>query len=411
MHTLIVGGGPAGMMAAIAASACGDQITILDHQTVLGKKILSTGNGRCNLTNSLQKMEFYHSQTDSFFVKALEAFGYEDTLRFFEHLGILLVEKNGYYYPRSMQAAAIRNVLENEVVRRGADVRLEQHVTDIIPDFKGKGQFLVKTVETSFAADRVILACGGKAAAVLGSDGSGYELVKKLGHTIVAPVPALTGMKIKNCPLRKANGVRCSAKVSLCSNGKELIFDTGELQITDYGISGIPVFQICYMAGRLLLEKKQAVVKINFLPEFEKEELYGLMEQLMNSGEKDILAVMNGLFPEKLSICLLKAAGLPIHIPAGRVNDDKRALNKLITVITSLTMEIQEINDFSKAQVTAGGIDAKDVDPDTMESKLIPGLYFAGEILDVDGICGGYNLQWAWASGFAAGRNNRNLSL
>lgn len=395
------------MMAALTAAACGDHVHLLEHNKILGKKILSTGNGRCNLTNRLQEKSCYHSQTKGFADIVFSQFGFKDTLCFFEDRGILLTEREGYYYPRSMQASTIRNFFEDELAVQGIRVSLEQHVREILPDYNGKGNFLVKTEDTSFQADRVILAGGGLAASVLGSDGSGYQMARKLGHALIAPVPALTGMTAEPHPLKKASGVRCMAKVSLSVNGKSVACDEGELQITDYGISGIPVFQISAYAARALEEHKAVSVSIDFMPDYDLQAIEKMFDFYANREDKTILQVMNGFFNEKLSMCLLKAAMLQPFTPAIRVKDNQKSKEKLFHTIKAMKVMVTKINDFSKAQVTSGGIDLGEVNPYTMESKRVPGLYFAGEILDVDGICGGYNLQWAFSSGFVAGSMGR----
>lgn len=405
-RTLIVGGGAAGMTAAIAAAREGDAVTLLEHTDTLGKKILSTGNGRCNLTNRRQGEEFYHSENPGFPFPALDRFGFEETLRFFGELGLFFRERDGYVYPRSLQAKAVRESLISELSRKTVEIRTGCRIHKA--EKMAGGTFLIETEETSFEADALILACGGMAAPHTGSDGSGYRLAESLGHRLIPPVPALTGLFAASNPLKKAAGVRTEGTISLYveENGKRRLLgsDTGELQITDYGISGIPAFQVSRHGARALSEGKTVSASLNFLPEYRKEEAEELLLHLL-SGEGDALRILCGLFPEKLAAVFLKKAGIPLRVPAGLLGE-KRA-KTLSGLVCRFPLEIRAVNDFSKAQVTAGGVDTRDVRAETMESELVSGLYFAGEILDVDASCGGYNLQWAWASGFLAGKQGR----
>ncbi len=406
--TVIIGGGAAGMTAAIASAGAGDAVTLLEHSPQLGKKLLSTGNGRCNLTNRNQDASFYRCSEADFPEKALRQFGYKETLDFFRGLGLFFKEKDGYVYPRSSQASSVRNALLRELERRKADLRMETDVQEIVK--RGK-EFTVKTSESSFASDRVILACGGMAAPSTGSDGSGYQLAAKMGHRIIEPVPALVQLRSSRSALQKAAGVRADGRISLyiMENGGRAFAgaDTGEIQLTDYGISGIPVFQVSRYASKALSENKQVWAEIDFLPEYTSIETKQELFQSVRLEKKgyDCLEVLCGLFPEKLALAFLKEAGIPFHFPAEQL-DENRA-EKLCRTVTHFSVPISGTNSFSQAQVTAGGVDVRDVTPESMESKLVPGLYFAGEILDVDGICGGYNLQWAWTSGWLAGRQGR----
>lgn len=409
--TVIIGGGASGMAAAIAAAKEGDAVTILEHTGMPGKKLLSTGNGRCNLTNRKQELQFYHSENPSFPAASLKKFGYEETLRFFSELGLFFKERDGYFYPRALQAQAVREALLSGLLEQGVELRtgclVKKIETEIVKEGSQEArQFLVRTMETSFLADGVILACGGMAAPFTGSDGSGYHLAEAMGHHVILPVPALTGLLAVSNPLKKAAGVRADGTISLYieENGKRQFTaaDTGELQITDYGVSGIPVFQVSRYAARAIAQKKKVFAAIDFLPEYPSLEnpLSFALER-----EGSCFRTLCGLFPEKLSAVFLKRSQIPLHAPAKRIALSKK--ETLIRLVREFPLEIAAVNGFEKAQVTAGGVDTREVRAETMESKLVPGLYFAGELLDVDGSCGGYNLQWAWASGFLAGKQGR----
>ena len=401
-QTVVIGGGAAGLAAAVSAARAGFQVTVLERTDTLGKKLLSTGNGRCNLTNRAQAPSFYHCNEENFPLGALKRFPLQAVLDFFESLGLSFKEREGYVYPRSLKASSVRDALLSELRVLGADVRTGAKVTGI---FRDGNRLLVKTAETSFGAEGVILACGGKAFPASGSDGSGYLLAESLGHRVIPPVPALVPLYAEKTPLAKAEGVRAAGRIDLY-DGARVRSAAGELQITGFGISGIPAFQVSRYAARALSEGRPVKAVVSFLPEYDVRKLPDrLAERIRRLPGRDFMELLSGWFPEKLSAALLKKAGIPLHIPAR--DPSPRVLQALSGAMAAFPLNIVGTGDFSKAQVTAGGVDAAQVDPDTMESRIFPGLYFAGEILDVDGDCGGYNLHWAWASGLLAGKQGK----
>ncbi len=402
-ETVVIGGGAAGMAAAVSSAREGDHVILLEHTGQLGRKLLSTGNGRCNLTNRRQEPSCYHCADPEFPGRVLAGFGFRETYEFFAGLGLSFRERDGYLYPRSMKASSVREALLSELASLSVDIR-----TDTVPVKiqRSKDALLVKTADSSFRADAVILACGGKAFPVSGSDGSGYGLAVSLGHRLKTPVPALTFLKGTSPQLKKAAGVRAEGRITLRAAG-QVHCCMGELQITESGISGIPTFQVSRYASRALAEGNPVQAELSFLPEYGADDLPGILEERVRSlPGRDAMELLTGWFPDKLAAALLKKAGIPLHIPAASLA--ARQLKSLAAAIGRFPLEITGTGDFSQAQVTAGGIDVSDVDPETLESRLVPGLYFAGEILDVDGDCGGYNLQWAWASGFLAGKQGRS---
>ena len=399
-QVLIVGAGASGLMAAIHGLRAGARVTLLEHKERAGKKILSTGNGRCNLTNLDQREEYYRCSCPGFPYPVIKRFPAEHTMEFFRELGILPKNRRGYLYPNSDQASSVLEALLQEIERLGGNLVCECRVTGV---GKEKNRFFLSTDKGVFQGDALILAAGSKAAPVTGSDGSGYKLAERLGHRILTPLPALVQLRCGEKHYRQLAGVRTEARVELYVDGTCMAWDTGELQLTDYGISGIPVFQISRY-GSIGLHRKQKVwVRINFLPELGREEVEELMEQRRRlSGEKTCRQWMNGLLNSKLSMVLLKLAGISPDQKACTVSDAQ--WRRLANQLTSYKTTIVGTNPFENAQVCCGGVDPKQVFGDTLESRLVPGLYFCGEILDVDGICGGYNLQWAWSSGAVAGR-------
>ena len=398
----IIGGGASGIVAAIAAARSnGDaQVFILEQKERIGKKILATGNGRCNLTNEAMDASCYHSEDPGFARKVLEQFGYQETLEFFASLGLATKSRGGYIYPRSDQAAAVLELLELELRRQKVKVYTSVHVESLTPSSKG---FVIRASGQKFQADRVILACGGKASKSLGSDGSGYALAKSMGHTLSPVVPALAQLKVKNHPFAKASGVRTDAKVAALLNSQVLAEDAGELQITSYGISGIPVFQISRHIAKGLYEGKEMKVRVDFLPEMEESEVRKAFEDRkgrfphMTSGE-----FLTGIFQKKLIPRLLELSHIRQDAKVMELNPSQ--WEDLIRACKQTLLAIEDTNGFDNAQVCAGGVRTGEVDPKTMESRYVRGLYLTGELLDVEGICGGYNLQWAWATGYLAGR-------
>lgn len=398
---VVVGGGAAGLMAAITCQRLGKDVFVIDQKDRAGKKLLATGNGKCNFTNMVQNDLCYRSSQDVFPRGALKQFGAEDTVRFFEELGVLVKERNGYMYPYSGQAATILDSLCQEAKHLGVVIECGSRVEQIR---KKDGLFSINYNGKTVLAKEVILSAGGKASPKQGSDGSGYALARGLGHHVTKLCPSLTGLKAKETYCKALAGVRTDAAVSLYIEDNYIIKDTGELQLTSYGVSGIPVFQICRYAGMALLEQKKVTVKADFFPGWKEKQLREHVFRQKERAESGTAEeALSGMANKKVLLVLLKHAGISAEECMAGISDEK--LLKLCRCMKALEFHITDTNGFENAQVCAGGIDTREVNADTMESKLVKNLYFAGEILDVDGICGGYNLQWAWTSGFVAGRH------
>lgn len=398
---VVIGGGAAGMMAAITAAREEASVLILEHMECCGKKILSTGNGRCNYTNKMQGIEYYRGDDPAFVLPALEQFGYEETIAFFRTIGIEPKEKNGYVYPRSMQASSVREALLLELKRNRVKVEVNVGIRSIVPK---KSHYEICTKNGVFRGKTCIFATGGKSAKSTGSDGSGFLYLVSLSHRVTDLVPALVGMKAKEPFSGRLAGIRAEAEIKLFVENRQIARDLGEVQLTDYGISGIPVFQVSRFAAKAL-ERGQAVrAEVNFLPECSLEEVNQLLTQRFSAfSERCAKEVLIGLLNHKLSEVLLECAKIPAQKNAGRCS--KAELERLGKMITGFSYEITGMRKFEQSQVTAGGVATEEIRTDTMESKRYPGLYFAGEMIDVDGMCGGYNLQWAWSSGYVAGKS------
>lgn len=434
----VIGGGAAGMMAAIEAARAGAIVTLIEKNSQLGKKLATTGNGRCNYTNLDMegqiggKFRGFHPE---FAVEALDALPPEAVLDWFRAIGVEPRFRGSYVYPNSDQASAVVDALREELhrlsvkVHYNAEVKSAQRVdaeavasaakasmpgkaasASEIREKRDAGYFLIQCTDAVVKADRVILAAGSKAAPKTGSNGDGYFIARKLGHTIVPYVPALCGIRCAGDAFRALAGIRTEAALELVVDGHSVDREVGELQLVDYGISGIPVFQLSRYAAYALQEGKKAAVYINFLPGFTDEaedprecalRLYRQRQQRL-AGRK-MESFFTGLLHQKLGQLLLRMGNVRPELPVAELSE--KQLRSLASLSVRFKAECVEMNGFLQAQVVAGGVDTTEVDPCTMASRLVPGLYFAGEVLDIDGICGGYNLQWAWASGFVAGRH------
>lgn len=400
-HVVIVGGGASGLVAAITAAREGAKVTIIEQKDRLGKKILSTGNGRCNLTNEYMNLNCFRSDDMTLVSDVLQQFSYQETIQFFEDLGVILKNRQGYIYPISDQASTVSDVLIMEAKRLNVIILLEQSVKTIS---KSKLGYLVKTDKEVVLCDAVILATGGKAAPVLGSDGSGYTLAKSFGHHLSPVVPALVQLKGKGNFFKQISGVRTNAKVTVFVDGNSLGEDIGELQLTNYGISGIPVFQISRFAAKGLYEKKKVTVEIDFMPNMSDDEFHMFLKSRLDKhGHRTAEEFFTGMFHQKLIGLFLKISRIS---PLSNMTEVTPAQLQLFQkVCKHFVVDIEGTNDFDQAQICAGGVKTTEINPQTMESLLANHVYLTGELLDVDGICGGYNLQWAWATGYIAGKH------
>lgn len=399
---VIIGGGASGMVAGIFAARQGAFVVILEHKDAPGKKILATGNGKCNMTNLNIQPDCYHSSQPSFPLAVIQQFDAADTLSFFEQIGICPKVKQGYVYPRSEQAAAVRTALLQELKRLNVKICTLCEVQKVSK--KADRKFHIETNQGIYQGDALILAAGSKASPVTGSDGSGYQLAKSLGHHLIKPLPALVQLRCEGKHYKQLAGVRTDAVLTLKVDGKPITHCHGELQLTDYGISGIPTFQISRHACVALDQKRNVIVEIDFFPEKDYDEMKQYLISYINAHPGEPCETLfTGIFNSKLAAVLLKLSGISNkeiagHVPFGR-------WERLFTNIKKYQTVVLSSNSFEKAQVCCGGVDTREVNPDTLESRIVEDLYFAGEILDVDGICGGYNLQFAWSGGKIAGTN------
>lgn len=400
---LIIGGGASGIVAAIEASRSGADVTILEKGPRIGRKILATGNGRCNLTNVNIDLSCYHGKHPEFVYGPISRFGYDSTINFFEELGIShRIEDGGKVFPTSGQASSVLDVLRYELECACVKVVCDADVTEITK----KGRFnAVLEDGRVFKGDKIIIAAGGKASPDLGSNGSGYTLARKLGHSVVEPFPALVQLKLSSKFLKQIQGVKFDGEAEIIINDKVLRREVGEILFTDYGISGPPILQLSRAASEHLQRGDKVWLKVMLIDYLSREELEELLIRRFNAGAKKTLEFnFVGLLNKRLIPVLLKESGISdIKKPAGSVTSSERKM--IVDILQDWRFPVTGTNPWHSAQVTAGGVDVNEIHSKTMESKLIPGLYFAGEIVDIDGDCGGYNLQWAWSSGFVAGES------
>ena len=398
MRIAIIGGGASGLMAAITAAGAGHAVTIYERQARVGRKLLATGNGRCNLTNEFLTPEMYHGAEPDFVLPALEAFPVSAALDFFHGLGLLTVtEPSGRVYPLSDQAGSVVDVLRFAAEAAGAVLCAGAEVTALR---RSRDAFLVETAEEKRPFDRVIVCCGGLAGEKLGGSRSGYELLASLGHSRTKLFPALVQLKTSSELVRSLKGVRADGAVTLCRGGDVLAQSAGEVQFTDYGVSGPAIFEVSRAAST---GGEGLTVHIDLLREYPAEEI----EKMLLARCRDLPALTaenlwTGLLHNRLGRTVLKAADYAQTQPLSALTE--KDIRRIAAKAKDFALPVSGTRGFDDAQVTCGGVSTREFKPETMESRLVPGLYAAGEVLDVDGDCGGCNLQWAWASGRLAGR-------
>lgn len=401
-HKLIIlGGGASGLFAAIAAKDMGIDTAIIEGSDRVGKKLLTTGNGRCNITNKYIEKNRYHSDNPDFFNYCLDSFNACDTENFFNSIGLPLITlEEGKMFPMSLQASSVIDIIRLALEDRAIPLYTNSKIKTIKTTKQG---FKLATGDDEvYECEKLILCCGGKSAQNTGSDGSGYTLAKSLGHSLITPIPALVQLKLDYKNLKALSGVKFNGIANILIDGKVQRSEFGEILFTDYGISGPPILQLSRTASRSLSSKNKVTLKINMMYNKTKEELDDFLEaHWAIFSYRSVVDSFIGIINKKIIPILLKEAGISdIHKPC--IDLDWKEKKTILRLLTEWEFVVSDTNSFTNAQVTAGGIDTREVDPITMESKLVKNLYFAGEILDVDGDCGGFNLQWAWSSAYAA---------
>lgn len=399
---IVIGGGAAGMMAAIVAATLGGDVIILERNDRVGKKLLATGNGRCNYTNMNLNINNYHGIDYRFAEAALSSFNVDKTIEYFEKIGITpAIEDNGKVYPLSFQASSMLDVLRYEIEAKKIELITEAYVVDI----KKKNNFILKLKDGRiFEADKVILATGGMAMPVSGSDGNGYSLAKSLGHSLTETHPGIVQLKLEGSFFKQLDGVKIVGVARLFSNDQLILEDSGDILFTSYGISGPPILQLSRTSLDYLSRGKDIELRISIIHTKTNIELTSyLYKRFQNSPKKIIQESLIGLINKKLILPILRELNLDKNKMVSDLS--KVEVEKLSKILTSWSFKITGSQSWGQAQVTAGGISTKEIDDKTMESNLMKGLYLIGELVDIDGDCGGYNLQWAWSSAYVAGNH------
>lgn len=398
MTVCIIGGGASGMAAALASAQTGARTILLERQNRVGRKLLATGNGRCNLTNLSSPMGRYHGNQENFSTYALDRFSPRETLQWFSQMGLLSVaEPSGRVYPYSDQANSVVDVLRFALAQAGVELRCDWEVAKVRKQEGGFG--IESTAGEKLSCDRLIVACGGLAGSKLGGSMSGYKLLRGLGHSCTKLRPALVQVETVWKGINALKGVRANCAAKMTHDGFTVAASQGEVQFTDYGLSGPVIFEIsrdvCTAPGLWQCQ-------MDFLPHVEEETL---LEALTVRCKLDLRAedLLTGILHNRLGRVLCAQAGISLYTPLRQL--ERQELLELARQVKSFTLDIARPLGMDSAQVTAGGILTGEFDPETMESRLVPCLFACGEVLDIDGDCGGWNLQWAWSSGRLAGQS------
>lgn len=397
MNTIaIIGGGASGMMASISAARSGADVTLFESKERVGKKILVTGNGRCNLSNTEINSLFYFSDDQTFLNSCFERFSTKETIIFFKSLGVLLKEKNGGLYPVTETATTILDSLRYALNRYHVNVKCDFEIKEIL---KNDNFFMIAGCEKKF--QKVIIATGLYAGKKTESAKYGVQIAKDVGHNIIKILPALVQLYCDGSYFKSLSGVRTNCIIRSYSNDVFLEQETGELQLTDYGLSGIPIFQLSSKIARELSKKNKVTMQIDFIPWIKKEEITTFISTRASTfKETNIEEFTNGIVHKKIIQVALKIVNLSSSDKVKDISEKK--LISFINLLKNWNISVVKTNSFEQAQVCTGGISLKEISP-FFESKIEKNLYFIGELLNTDGICGGYNLQWAWTSGSIAG--------
>lgn len=400
MDVVIIGAGASGLVAAIESARRKNNVTIIEKLETSAKKILATGNGKCNYWNENFDNKFFNSENNEFIKEVNTQENQKEVLQFFEKIGITPFIKNGYYYPMSMQASSIRNALLLEAMKQGVKILNNSLVSDV--KLVGN-KFKIEFTTGEIYAEKLIIATGSNA--YYKDRNLGYDICKKLGHNIIKVMPALVQLTGSENFFKDWAGVRSNVSVKISVNNKIIKQEFGEIMLTDYGISGICVFNLSGIANKALDKKQNVKININFLPHIDDLSAY-LENRNKDLYNRNLEEFLEGILNYKLINVILKKSNISKKRKWADLNEMEKSI--LCSNISNFELEVSGSKSFENAQVCTGGVDTKEINPHTMESKICKNLYIIGEILDVDGCCGGYNLGFAWLSGMIAGRSVGN---
>ncbi len=396
----IIGGGASGLMAACFAAGGGNSVVIYEKQKKIGRKVLVSGNGRCNISNRNLSAEKYHGENTRFVHNVFARFGLEETIDFFNSIGLPLVEeKNGKLFPASLQSSTVVRLLEYELVRKGVEIKTHKKIERIVAS--GKRFKLVTAGLEEELFDSVILAAGSCAYPPAGGSRDGYELAAQMKHAVREPFPAILPITIPLKIVHRLQGIKWDCAVSVVDNGTVTASSEGELLFTAYGISGPASLDVSRAVNEGLIRNREPSIVIDLYPSYTEQDLGALLESLWSDNSKPVSFSLIGIMKTPMPEILLRIADID---PNKKVRDLTRDEKKKLTrTMKSLTLAPGKPRGFNEAVVGAGGIDVDEINPSTMESRIAPGLFLTGELLDVDGDSGGYNLQFAWSTGAVAG--------
>ena len=399
---VVIGGGASGMVSAIYAAYGNNEVILLERNNTLGKKILVTGNGRCNYWNKDISLKHYHTSDKDVLEKIITDKNKLEIENFFNRLGIVPKIRDGYFYPSSNQATSVQTSLMLECKLRGVKIFNNEDVLSVV---KNGNVFEVTTNDKKIICDKVVLATGSKA--FYKNDCLGYDIAKSFGHMIIEPLPALVQLRLNGSFLKEWQGIRTDGLVSLYQDNKLIKKEVGEIQLTDYGISGICIFQLSSLISRGLYNGYNEEIEINFLNNLSVENDIEFIKFMDDRNRyvigRNISELLDGILNYKLLNLILKLYNIPRDMYWDDMSYDLKKM--LGTKLTMFRVNISGTNSFDMAQVCSGGVKLSEINADTMESVKEKGLYIVGELLDVDGECGGFNLGFAWISGYLAGKD------
>ena len=403
---IVIGGGPAGMMAAISAAECGARVSLLEKNEKLGKKLFITGKGRCNLTNAADIEEFFRAviSNPKFLYSAFYSFTNEQTIAFFESLGLKTkVERGGRVFPQSDHSSDVISALSRELSRRKADVLLHTEVKELIIE-EGRAAGVLLSSGKKLYADAVIVASGGISYPSTGSTGDGYRFAESCGHRVTELSPALVPMEVKEWYAKELMGLSLrNIQIRITEGKKKLYEEFGEMLFTHYGVTGPVILSASSVVGNRL-KQKELTLHIDLKPALSEEQLdKRVLREFEANHNRQFKNAVDSLFPAKLKPVMVELSEIPEDKKVHEITKEERL--RFVRLIKDFSMTLTGLRGYKEAIITKGGVSVKEVDPGTMESKLVKDLYFAGEVLDLDAMTGGYNLQIAWSTGYLAGLN------
>ena len=401
---IVIGGGPAGMIAAISAAECGARVSLLEKNEKLGKKLFITGKGRCNLTNAADIEEFFRAviSNPKFLYSAFYSFTNEQTIAFFESLGLKTkVERGGRVFPQSDHSSDVISALSRELSRRKADVLLHTEVKELIIE-EGRAAGVLLSSGKKLYADAVIVASGGISYPSTGSTGDGYRFAESCGHRVTELSPALVPMEVKEWYAKELMGLSLrNIQIRITEGKKKLYEEFGEMLFTHYGVTGPVILSASSVVGNRL-KQKELTLHIDLKPALSEEQLdKRVLREFEANHNRQFKNAVDSLFPAKLKPVMVELSEIPEDKKVHEITKEERL--RFVRLIKDFTMTLTNLRGYNEAIITKGGVSVKEVDPGTMESKKVSGLYFAGEVLDLDAVTGGYNLQIAWSTGYLAG--------